>query len=309
MLPASRPHEWSPPPPPVWPPPRLGSGAPAAYDQSVAMTSGRAGKGRVTAALEAVIFDVDGTLVDSEQSGHRVAFNEAFAAFDLPDRWDPATYRDLLAVTGGERRLLHWLSCPESSCPDVSEERRRDLARALHRWKTERFVELAASGAIPVRPGAVRLLDELERDSITVAVATTGSKTWVEPLLDSHFGAGRFGVVVAGEDVQHRKPDPEVYLIALGRLDVVADAALAVEDSGPGWAAARGAGLGGVIVANDETSLAEVADADVVVDGFGEIDDAVGVIADRFGVISGCVTSATLASLAAARATAYRGAD
>jgi HAD superfamily hydrolase (TIGR01509 family) len=232
--------------------------------------------------LEAVIFDLDGTLVDSEQYGHRVAFNDAFEAFALPDRWTPERYRDLLALTGGERRLYAWLSSPESSFCDRPEEERRHMAASLHRWKTDRVAAMAAAGAIPAREGVADWLEQLSGDGIRLAVATTGSRQWAIPLLDRAFGADRFEVVVAGDDVARRKPDPEAYLVTLSRLGVDHTEVVAVEDSGPGWESARAARLACVIVANAETELDSVTDAPLILDGF---DPSPGVIGDRFDVM------------------------
>jgi len=239
--------------------------------------------------LEAVIFDLDGTLVDSEQRGHRVAFNDAFEAFALPDRWTPERYRELLAVTGGERRLYAWLSSPESSFGTRPEPEQRQMAKALHRWKTDRVEAMAAAGAIPAREGVDRWLEDLASHGIRLAVATTGSRQWALPLLDQSFGPDRFEVVVAGDDVARRKPDPEAYQLALSRLGVDRTEAVAVEDSGPGWESARAAGLPCVIVANAETNRETVADAPLILDGF---DPSPGVITDRFDVMKSAPGSA-----------------
>jgi HAD superfamily hydrolase (TIGR01509 family) len=235
--------------------------------------------------LAAVIFDLDGTLVDSEQYGHRIAFNDAFEAFGLPDRWTRERYRDLLATTGGERRILGWLSSPDSPAHTRPEEERRQLATSLHRWKTDRVEAMAAAGAIPARPGVTAWLDELAAQQIRLAVATTGSRQWALPLLDTVFGVDRFEVVVAGDDVAQRKPHPEAYLRTLARLGLGPTEVVAVEDSGPGWEAARAGGLTTVVVANDETDLATVTGprgAPLVIDGFGP--DA-RIIEDRFNVM------------------------
>jgi HAD superfamily hydrolase (TIGR01509 family) len=250
------------------------------------MTTGETFPSLPFPTLRAVIFDLDGTLVDSEQYGHRVAFNQAFEAFGLPDRWEPDRYRELLAVTGGERRLFGWFASPESSECGRSEAERRELAKAVHRWKTDRFETLAASGAIPRQPGAGAMLDGLAEAGLALAVATTGSRQWVEPLLEKQFDRARFSVVVTGDDVARRKPDPEAYLVALERLGVGPDEAVAVEDSGPGWEAARDAGLACLVVANEETSRPAVAGAPLVIEGFGtEGGPAPVVIADRFSVV------------------------
>jgi len=234
--------------------------------------------------LKAVILDLDGTLVDSEQQGHRVAFNLAFEAFSLPDRWDPERYRQLLSVSGGERRLFGWLSSPDSSFRDRPEAERREMAGALHRWKTQRFAELAAAGEIPAQPGAVRLVEQLESAGVTLAIATTGSRQWVEPLVDRLFGWDRFATVVTGEDVRRLKPDPEAYLVTLRRLGLVPPEAVAIEDSGNGWNAARAAGVACLVVANAETSMDEVADADLVLDGLGADGHPPHAIVDGYGL-------------------------
>jgi HAD superfamily hydrolase (TIGR01509 family) len=230
-----------------------------------------------------VIFDLDGTLVDSEQQGHRVAFNAAFEAFGLPDRWNEATYRELLSTTGGEWRLLRWLTSPESSFSGRREAECREMAKALHRWKTDRVEAMAAAGEIPARPGVTEWLDELAAHQVRLAVATTGARQWALPLLDKVFGQDRFEVVVTGDQVAHRKPDPEAYFLALERLGLDATAVVAVEDSGPGWESARAAGLPCVVVTNAETNPASVAAADLLLDAFA---------ADPYGILSGMLSGA-----------------
>lgn len=217
--------------------------------------------------LHAVIFDVDGTLVDSERDGHRVAFNRAFAEAGLPDRWDPPTYGRLLTVTGGQRRLDAYLAAR-----GVPEAERAVLVPRLHRRKTELFLDLVADGAVPARPGVAALLDALDAAGVPMAVATTGSRRWVVPLLERHFGPDRFRVVVTGDDVTRRKPDPEAYRVALARLDVPAAGAVAVEDSGNGVRAALAAGAAVVVVTNDYTAADDVTGAAVVVGGFDRLD-------------------------------------
>jgi len=237
--------------------------------------------------LRAVVFDVDGTLVDSEQGGHRIAFNEAFAAFGLPDRWDRATYRSLLRTTGGERRLRAWFADPRSPSGHLHPETAATLASELHRYKTARFVAMAASGRIELRPGVPALLEHLDAAGVCLAVATTGHPGWVRPLLDAHFGPGRFACVVTAEDVTCSKPAPDAYLVALERLGIAAESAVAVEDSAPGLASARRAGLATAVVANQETDLAALDGAPLVVSAYGGDGPAMRVLVDRHGVATG----------------------
>lgn len=218
-------------------------------------------------SVEAVIFDVDGTLADSERDGHRVAFNLSFEEHGLPYRWDVEPYGRLLETTGGRRRLHRYLADQ-----GLEKEQRDELVPSLHTRKNELFQELVTGGRVQARPGAAELLDELEDAGVRLAVATTGSRAWVEPLLDQLFGQGRFSPVVTGDDVSVRKPDPSAYLQALAALDLPPARVLAVEDSANGLAAARDAGLACVVVINDYTAGQAFDGAALVVDSFGDLD-------------------------------------
>ena len=227
-------------------------------------------------ALRAVVFDVDGTLVDSERHGHRVAFNLAFEALDLPYRWDEEEYGELLRITGGQRRLDRYLS--EQG---VAEDERERLVPDLHARKTEILSELVEDGKVEVRPGARRLLDELVDAGCRLAVATTGSRGWVEQLLERLLEGVEFEVVVTGDDVAERKPDPEAFTLALDRLGVEPSEAVVVEDSVEGVTASVAAGVPCVVVVNGYTADHDLSEADLVLDGFGEPHEPARVMADR----------------------------
>jgi HAD superfamily hydrolase (TIGR01509 family) len=229
--------------------------------------------------LEAIVFDVDGTLVDSERDGHRVAFNRAFEEAGLPDRWDVELYGELLEITGGDRRLKAYFmrrGMPEDECSE--------LARGLHARKTEIFTEMARNGELDPRPGVRELLAELEGAGVRLAVATTGNGTWVHPLLERLFGAGRFEVIVTAEEAPKLKPDPSAYLRALEGLGLEAPAARAIEDSRNGLRAAKSAGLTCAIVVNDYTREQDFDGADLVLDGFGGPDTPAAVLSDPHGL-------------------------
>jgi HAD superfamily hydrolase (TIGR01509 family) len=245
-------------------------------------------------ALQAVIFDVDGTLVDSERHGHRVAFNRAFEAFVLPYRWDEDTYGELLHTTGGQRRIDGYLASF-----GVDEAERARLAPALHARKTEILEELVDAGLIEVRPGVARLLGELAGEGVTLAVGTTGSRRWVEPLLRRMLPEVAWAVIVTGDEVTERKPHPEVFELALGRLGLDGpEGAVVVEDSGEGVAAARAAGTCCAVVVNGYTADHDLAGADLVVDGFGAPGAPAGVIADPHGTgCDGILTAGLLRTL------------
>jgi HAD superfamily hydrolase (TIGR01509 family) len=239
------------------------------------------------------VFDVDGTLVDSERHGHRVAFNLAFEEAGLPYRWDEEAYGDLLRVTGGQRRIEGYL---EEQGVDTDERRR--LAPGLHARKTEILIGMIDDGRLALRPGAQRLLDELAGDGVALAVATTGSRTWVARLLDKLVARVSFDVVVTGDEVGARKPDPEAFVVAVERLHAEPGTVVAVEDSGEGLASASGAGLPCVAVVNGYTARHDLAAAGLVLDGFGEPSAPATVIADPAGTgCAGVLDTATLAAL------------
>ena len=250
--------------------------------------------------LLAVVLDVDGTLVDSERDGHRVAFNLAFEEAGLPDRWEVEEYGELLAVAGGKRRLSAYFE--DQGMP---EDEREDLAGRLHARKTEIFTEMARSGAIEARPGVPELLDELAAAGVRLGVATTGSREWVDPLLDRLFGLERFEAIVGGDEVPRRKPDPSAHRMAVERLGVPASGAPAIEDSAIGLQAAKAAGLACAVVLNEYTRGQDFDAADVVLDGFGLPNAPAEVLSDPHGVgPPGRLDVGTLRGLAAAEAPA-----
>jgi len=224
---------------------------------------------------------VDGTLVDSERDGHRVAFNLAFEEFGLPYRWDVDEYGVLLRTTGGQRRINAYLAAQ-----GVDEAERARLTPALHHRKTELMSELVEAGKVDVRPGVHRLLGELAADGWRLAIATTGSGGWVTHLLGRLLPDVTFEVHVFGDEVAERKPHPEAFSLALGRLDLPAAHTAVVEDSAEGVHAATAAALPCAVVLNGYTLDHDVSAAGVVLDGFGEPDRPARVLSDR--AATGC---------------------
>ena len=192
--------------------------------------------------LRALLWDVDGTLAETERDGHRVAFNLAFEALQIPWRWDETHYGDLLSVTGGRERLLADMA-RRSDAPGSAAERDA-LARELHALKNRHYAALVHEGRLPLRPGVVELIDEAESEGLVQAITTTTSRSNADALLSVTLGPRwqqRFAAVVCGEDVQRKKPDPEVFQLALQSLGLGPLEAVALEDSPGGVAAARAA--------------------------------------------------------------------
>lgn len=194
--------------------------------------------------LAAVLWDVDGTLAETERDGHRVAFNRAFEACGLPWRWNDRDYGPLLRVSGGVERLMHDMASRADAPASVEE--RAALARAIHARKNTYYAELVRDGAIPLRHGVMALMRECRERDLAMGITTTTSRANVDALLTVHLGENWrpwFAVVVCSEDVQRKKPDPEVYVRAVAALGLSPHRVLAIEDSPDGAAAATAAGV------------------------------------------------------------------
>ncbi len=222
--------------------------------------------------LRALLFDVDGTLADTEDT-HRRAFNAAFRDLGLSFAWDEAKYAALLDIAGGKERLASYFAHIEA--PGIDRRRFTGLVASLHRRKTERFAELVATGGSPLRPGIARLIGEAERAEVLVGIASTTTPANVAALLRAELGPraeARFAVIACGDRVAAKKPAPDVYRLALSSLGVDAAEAVAFEDSAQGVRAAKTAGLFTVVTPTRWTLGQDLGAADVVLPHLGDPD-------------------------------------
>jgi beta-phosphoglucomutase-like phosphatase (HAD superfamily) len=221
--------------------------------------------------LQALLFDVDGTLADTERDGHRPAFNQAFQEAGLDWHWDVELYGKLLAVTGGKERMKHYI---DQYRPDYSKPANFDeLVAQLHQAKTRIYSALAARGGIPMRRGVKRLLSEARAAGLRLAIATTTTPENVTVLLEHSLGSGTqewFELIAAGDIVPAKKPASDIYHFALEKMGLDPQACLAFEDSENGLRASLGAGLKTLITVNDYTLDHDFEGAAVVLSDLGD---------------------------------------
>ncbi|MGC9528071.1 MAG: HAD-IA family hydrolase, partial [Limnospira sp.] len=220
--------------------------------------------------LKAIIFDVDGTLAETERDGHRVAFNRAFSEVGLDWYWSNSLYGELLAISGGKERLRYYL---ERDRPDFDPPGSLDdWIVAVHKRKNHHYQELLAEGAIPPRPGVKRLIEEARDRDIRLAIATTSALPNAMAVLEQTLDPSWFEVVAAGDVVPEKKPAPDIYYYALEQLQLTPRDCVAIEDSRHGLAAARAAGLTTIVTVNDYTQNQDFAEAALVLNHLGEPD-------------------------------------
>ncbi len=189
--------------------------------------------------LKALIFDVDGTLAETEDL-HRQAFNRAFQELGLDWNWSSEAYAELLRVMGGKERLRHYIA--ESHGGD---EALLALMPEIHEAKTRLYGGLVEEGHLGLRPGVARLIAEARAAGVKLALATTTSLPNIDSLLGQNFEAGDrpFNVIAYGDEVDRKKPAPDIFTLALERLAIRPSEAVALEDSAAGIRSALDAGL------------------------------------------------------------------
>jgi HAD superfamily hydrolase (TIGR01509 family) len=237
--------------------------------------------------VSALIFDCDGVLADTERDGHRVAFNDTFREFGLPVEWLEEEYAVKLQIAGGKERMASLLT-PEfvraNGLPEDPDGQAAELAK-WHKRKTAIYTEMVAAGTLPTRPGIRRIIGDAQDAGWKLAVASTSAEASVRAILERAAGperAARFDVVLAGDVVEHKKPAPDIYLMALQRLGVPAADTLVIEDSRNGLLAATAAGLRCVMTVNGYTEEEDNSEAILVVSSLGDPDgERTRVIANR----------------------------
>ena len=221
-------------------------------------------------SLKALIFDVDGTLANTEHDGHLRAFNETFKLFELDWHWDSKLYSELLSVSGGKERLAHYIRNYNPNLESVLSV--NDIVD-IHNKKTEIFVNHIANGEVSLRIGVDRLIKEAIVSDLRLGIATTTSLKNVEALITSTLGEtalDKFEVIGAGDVVKSKKPAPDIFQYVLDKMRLSCYECIAFEDSEIGFTSATSAGLRTVITLSEYNKKQIFEGALVVLDHLGD---------------------------------------
>jgi len=221
--------------------------------------------------IKAVFFDQDGVIIDTEKDGHRVSFNMTFKEFGFTDEWSVDYYHELLQIAGGKERMKHHLETKGFSKP-VQAGEVEELIKAMHKRKTALFVELIETGKLPLRPGIHRFMKEAMAAGLKVGVCTTSNEQAAKAITEKILSDIKFDIVLAGDVVKNKKPDPEIYNLALTKTDLKPDEVIVVEDSKNGVIAAKAAHTNVVVTTNSYTEKENVNSGDIIVTCLGDPD-------------------------------------
>lgn len=212
--------------------------------------------------LESILWDVDGTLAETERDGHLKAFNQAFETLGVPWRWSEQRYGELLSVAGGRERLLHDMQFQGHAPHSLPE--RRGLAEQVHVLKNRLYADIVSRGELPFRDGVRELLEDCRRAGMRMGIVTTTSRSNIEALLRTHLGndwESHFAAVISAREAPQKKPHPQAYLLALQTLQLGPHQVVAIEDAPVGVAAARAAGVPVIMTRSHFFAAADSRDA------------------------------------------------
>jgi HAD superfamily hydrolase (TIGR01509 family) len=227
--------------------------------------------------LKAIFWDQDGVIIDTEKDGHRVAFNKMFNEVGYDFQWSVEVYGELLAISGGKERMRHYFT-QNGIILEGDAEKDAELLLTLHKKKTAIFVEMVESGILPLRAGVKRLMLEAMDAGLRLGVCTTANERSANAIAKGMLAEINLEFVLAGDVVSKKKPDPEIYLLALEKSGLPPDECIVIEDSRNGILAARAAGLRAVATTNIYTENEDLSDASIVVTSLGDPDGEKGVL-------------------------------
>jgi len=228
--------------------------------------------------LKALLFDVDGTLADTEKDGHRMAFNVAFKEKGLDWEWDEKLYGELLSVSGGKERMTHYA---KNYLNDFKMDNHEESIKILHRNKTNYYIELLKQSKIELRVGVKRLIEEAKSQNMRMAIVTTTSFENVQYLVENTLGKNAmdyFELIACGDIVPDKKPAPDIYLWALEKMKLNANEVLAFEDSYNGVTSATTSHIKTIATINEYTKNEDTSKAELIINQLGDKENPMQVI-------------------------------
>lgn len=221
------------------------------------------------AEIKGFFFDQDGVIIDTEKDGHRVAFNKTFDHFGFDFQWSVDEYHQLLQVGGGKERMRHYLHTKGFGV-EVSPEEEDQLIKDMHQYKTDTFIGLIENGELPLRPGVKRMMKDINEMGLILAVCTTSNQRSARAVAGNMLKDIQFDFILAGDVVSRKKPDPEIYHLALEKSGLAPEQCIVIEDSHNGVAAAKAAGMHVVATTNFYTQNEDLSQADIIVTCLGD---------------------------------------
>eukprot|EP00931_Biecheleriopsis_adriatica_P119686 TRINITY_DN948_c0_g1_i1.p1 TRINITY_DN948_c0_g1~~TRINITY_DN948_c0_g1_i1.p1 ORF type:complete len:413 (+),score=113.29 TRINITY_DN948_c0_g1_i1:29-1240(+) len=224
-----------------------------------------------------LLLDCDGTLVETERDGHRVAFNKAFKEKGFDIEWDVELYGELLTTGGGKERMTRYFTDinPDAWTDSEPPSKSHPVIMELHELKTKLFMDIVKSGELPLRPGMKELLTAATKAGWKLAVCSTSNEASVTAVVETMLPdfAGSMAIY-AGDIVSAKKPDPAVYQLACKELGLAPMKCVVVEDTAIGAQAGKAAGMKVVVTKSVYSANEEFGDADLVVESAEEVDFA-----------------------------------
>jgi HAD superfamily hydrolase (TIGR01509 family) len=229
------------------------------------------------AKIKGFFFDQDGVIIDTEKDGHRVAFNWTFKEFGYDFQWGVEEYHQLLQIGGGKERMLHYLHT-KGFGKLVPPEEEEALIKEMHHTKTDRFITLLEKKELPLRPGIHRIMKEINELGLVLGVCTTSNQRAAQAVTTNILADIHFDLVLAGDMVTKKKPDPEIYLMAMEKTGLTPEECVVIEDSQNGVEAAKAAGMWVVATTNYYTEKEDLNKADIIMSCLGDADGEKGIL-------------------------------
>jgi HAD superfamily hydrolase (TIGR01509 family) len=223
------------------------------------------------AKLRAIFFDQDGVIIDTERDGHRVSFNETFKAFGYPFEWGVEEYHQLLQIAGGKERMRHYMD-EKGITAGMKPEEVDELIKKMHKFKTDKFIQMIESGQLPLRPGIRRFMKEANQAGLVIGVCTTSDVQAARAIATKVLSDIKLNFVLAGDMVTKKKPDPEIYNLAMQNCGLGPEECIVVEDSRNGLLAGKNARLRVIATTNPYTEKEDLHEADLILTCLGDPD-------------------------------------